>query len=169
MKFASLLETPMSDFAAKARAIPRCLESLFGRSLYCNIVNPSSLPENLIFFLRYAKKTELYNLKENHHRDEHAEIIDSLVEIVKEAYPRLIANFRLVRDEGNFSKVYLRNEMGEKSETVNVNFLLPGSSRTLRVRCLNLGNFNWHGTDRMIKPFVDYCLFASAYIACDSR
>lgn len=150
----------MDDFMSHAAKIPNSLESLLGRNLYCDVVNYKSHPRNRIFFLRPARKVELQQLKYSARYAEDIEqnAIIALRELVKESFPRSIANFRFVRDVGSPDVVYMANDIGQRSDSRPIDFFLPRTRRTLFVRCYDQGNYVWHGTSAMIKPFMDFCL-----------
>jgi len=158
MKFASLDDQPMSDLAAKIRQIPYGTGPFLERSVLLDFTNPVRYPQNLIFFLRPAKKTEMANLLHDYLRGEEKLIAEGLAEIIKDAWPRRIANFRFLRDSEDSTRLFLMNDMGEKSASRPMDYFATKSRRTLLKRGLNLGNFLWHGSDVMIGPFVKFCL-----------
>ena len=163
MRFASLIDQPMDEFTVHATLVQDSLQRLFDRRLYCDLVNYKSHPRNLIFFLRPAKKIELNHLAFSSRYGEEVErsAINALGEIIQESFPRPIANFRFVRDGQNPSQVYMVNDHGQRSSSRNIDFFLPRSKTTLLIRCDNLGNYCWHGTTAMIKPFMEFCLSTS--------
>lgn len=158
MKFASLTDHPMSDLAEKIRRIPCDIGPLLDRSILLNFTNPVRCPQNLIFYVRPAKKTEMRALLHDYLRGDEKLMAEELADIVKDAWPRRIANFRFFRDKQDPERLVLVNDMGEKSASRPAEHFFTKSRLTLLKRVLGLGNFCWHGSDAMIAPFIAFNL-----------
>lgn len=158
MRFAARTDSHMEKFVSHAHTLSDRLEYIFGRTLYCDIVNPVPRPENQIFFLRPAKKSELNHFKYSSVEEERAAALNELKNLAELALPRSIANFRIIPNKLNSAEAFLENLNGEKSDPRQLDYFLPKAHLTLVKRCLNLGNFCWSGSDAMIKPFYNFCL-----------
>jgi hypothetical protein len=158
MKFASLADCPMTNLAKTLRQSPYDCRPFLGQSLLLDISNPVCCPQNLIFFLRPAKETEMKDLLHDHLRGEEKMMAETLAKIVKDAWPRRVANFRFFRDKEDSTRLFLVNDMGEKSVSRPMAHFATKSRHTLLKRGLDLGNFNWHGSDAMIASFIKFCV-----------
>ena len=158
MRFASRTDSHMEKFVSHAYGLSDQLEYIFGRSLYCDIVNPTPHPENQMFFLRPAKRSELDRLDGHLVEGEQIVALNKLKILAKLALPKSIADFRIVPSGQNPSEAFLVNLRGEKSEPRQLDYFRPKARLTMVKRCLKLGNFCWSGSDSMIDPFYKFCL-----------
>jgi len=156
MNLASLADYPLCDLAEKIRRIPYGVRVSLDASILHAFTNPGRCPQNLIFFLRPATKTEMRSLLHDYLQEDEKLLVEELANIVKDALPRKIANFRFFRDEQDPERLFLMNDMGEKSDSRPSAYFVTSSRFTLRKRVLNLGNFSWCGSDAMIPPFIAF-------------
>lgn len=156
MNLASLADHPLCDLAEKIRRIPYGVRPSLDPSIMHAFTKPVRSPQNLIFFLRPARKTEMRSLLHDYLRGDGKAVAEELANIVKDALPREIANFRFFRDEQDPERLFLMNDMGEKSDSRPSDYFVTDSRFTLRKRVLNLGNFSWRGSDAMIPPFIAF-------------
>jgi len=147
----------MQKFISLTSPLHAHLEGMFGRALYCSIVNPLRQPENEVFLLRPAKPSEIRCLALWRVEPEHIATLDQLTSLVRLAWPRSITDCRLYLDEQNPAEAYLVDIYGQKSSTRPLAYFRPRSSRTLMSRCLKLGGFCWHGPAQAIEPFLKLC------------
>ncbi len=157
MRIASRVDTEVQKFIKLAGIIgTENIQIMFGRRLYCDIVNEPSHPQNQIFLLRPAQKVELERFDFRLTNDREA--LTELQNLAKIIFPQVVANFRIVSIETQPSQVFLLNMQGEKSSMRPIDFFFPKSLATLRVHCLSVGNFVWCGSYRVVRPFHDFCL-----------
>ena len=156
MCIATRLDPDIQKFITLAKLIGvETIQSMFGRSLYCDIVNRPSRPQNQVFLLRSAKKVEL-GLFQSRLTDNQSALAE-LKTLVETAVPKVIANFRIIFDEEQLSQAFLVNIFGEKSATRPIEYFSPKSLVTMYAHCSNLGNFDWCGSYRMIESFHKFC------------
>lgn len=115
-------------------------EAALGRHCYCYMFSEAVDPENQIFEIRPARRKEVsvpdwLLVDDPSARD----AIGALVEMSRDSFPSLIADFRICPDVEKPGMAFVYDYHGVRSHSRPVNYFRPSTASTLRTRCYGVG------------------------------
>jgi hypothetical protein len=147
----------VQNFIRHGRDLGDHAELVFGRHVYCTLLNEPLVPENQIFLLRPAKPRELPASHAGIFTGSQRESFDTLLGLARYEFPHLIADFRICADHEQEGECFLVDSFGQRTASRPSDYFRCYSASTFRRRCLTLGCGGWRGSDDTLPDFYAYC------------
>lgn len=135
------------------------IKLLFGREVYSAIFSAHAMTQNSIYAFQPRRTRSLppWFRREMEQRGKLG-AIDAFNTLRGGMLPKLVANFRIVLSAEEEGCLVLQNHDGQTSPSLPTNYFDVRSGIGLRSRCSRQGEYYWLGSDRLVRPFIDYCL-----------
>lgn len=162
MQLVTRKDPRVQTFIENVRRLDQDLvEIVLQRDLLCVLLSEPNAGENQIFGLRPVKPAEIRASDKTLFTDpiERAAFA-SLVELSKDSFPTLVADFRICLEMGDRNMAFLADYYGDRTEARPVDYFRVSSPAALRLRRQKLGcigNF-WARSGSVLTEFYDYCL-----------
>ena len=165
MQLVTRKDPRVQAFIESVRRLDRNLVQIaVKRDLLCVLLSEPKAGENQIFGLRAAKPREIRASVKNLFTDpiERAAFA-SLVELSRESFPALVADFRISLKQDDQDMAFLTDYHGDRTEARPVEYFRPSSAATLRLLIQKLGcnGSFWSRSKSVLDQYYDYCVGAT--------